>query len=232
MSIQVSISDEYTGDVHPADDHHGVRAQRRTLDDATIVKFSVGPMDNNVYVVTDAATGRSLLIDAANDPDSILALLDVLPGELTQIVTTHGHFDHWQGLVDVHRAMGVPTAAGEADAPELPVPADRLLHDGDTLDVGDLTLDVIHLVGHTPGSVALALTERGGRVHLFTGDSLFPGGVGKTWQPGDFEILLNDVETKIFGRYDDDAVVYPGHGKDTVLGAERPHLGEWRERGW
>ncbi len=232
MSIEVSISDEYTGDVHPADDHHGVRAQRRTLDNATVVKFSVGPMDNNVYVVTNAATGRSLLINAANDPDSILALLDVLPGELTQIVTTHGHFDHWQGLADVHRATGVPTAAGEADAPELPVPPDRLLRDGDTVTVGDLTLDVIHLVGHTPGSVALALTERGGRVHLFTGDSLFPGGVGKTWQPGDFEVLLNDVETKIFGRYGDDTVVYPGHGKDTLLGTERPHVGEWHERGW
>ncbi|MFT3662131.1 MAG: MBL fold metallo-hydrolase [Gordonia sp. (in: high G+C Gram-positive bacteria)] len=232
MSIEVGISDEYTGDVSPAEDHHGVHAQRRTLDDATIVKMSVGPMDNNVYVVTDTATGRRLLIDAANDPDSILALLDALPGELTQIVTTHGHADHWQALEAVDAATRVPTAAGAADAPELPVAPDRLLHDGDTLSVGDLTLDVIHLVGHTPGSVALALTEAGGRVHLFTGDSLFPGGVGKTWQPGDFEILLGDVETKLFGRYGDDTVVYPGHGKDTTLGAERPHLPAWRERGW
>ncbi|MEZ5211212.1 MBL fold metallo-hydrolase [Gordonia sp. PP30] len=232
MSIPVTISDDYTGDVTPAPDHHGVRAQRRILDDATIVKMSVGPMDNNVYVVTDAATGKSLLIDAANDPESILILLDALPGELTQIVTTHGHFDHWQALEDVDRATHVPTAAGEADAPELPVAPTRLLHDGDTIEVGGLTLDVIHVVGHTPGSIVLALTEKSGRVHLFTGDSLFPGGVGKTWQPGDFEILLNDVETKLFGRYGDDTVVYPGHGKDTTLGAERPSLPEWRERGW
>lgn len=232
MSIQVTISDDYTGDTTPAEDHHGVTAQRRTLDGASVVKLSVGPMDNNVYVVTDTASGKSLLIDAANDPQSILGLLDALDGRLTQIVTTHGHFDHWQGLEEVVRVQQVPTAAGEADAAELPLAPDRLLHDGDTLTVGGLELSVIHLVGHTPGSVALALTEPGGRTHLFTGDSLFPGGVGKTWQPGDFEILLGDVETKLFARFGDDTVVYPGHGKDTTLGTERPHLGEWRERGW
>lgn len=232
MSIDVQISDQYTGDVTPDPDHHGVQAQRRTAGEATIVKMSVGPMDNNVYVVTDTASGASLLIDAANDPESILALLDRLPGEVTGIVTTHGHFDHWQGLETVQHATGVPTAAGAADAPELPIAPDRLLADGDTVEVGALRLDVIHLVGHTPGSVALALTEPEGRVHLFTGDSLFPGGVGKTWQPGDFEVLLDQVETKLFGRYGDDTVVYPGHGKDTSLGAERPHLAQWRERGW
>ncbi|GAA3964589.1 MBL fold metallo-hydrolase [Gordonia caeni] len=232
MSIQVTISDDYTGDTTPAADHHGAAAQRRSTGGAAIVKMSVGPMDNNVYVVTDTASGDSLLIDAANDPESILALLDALDGKLTQIVTTHGHFDHWQGLEEVVRVTQVPTAAGAADAPELPLAPDRLLHDGDTLTVGGLTFSVIHLVGHTPGSVALALTEPEGRVHLFTGDSLFPGGVGKTWQPGDFEILLGDVETKLFDRFGDDTVVYPGHGKDTTLGTERPHLSEWRERGW
>ncbi|MFT3715364.1 MAG: MBL fold metallo-hydrolase [Gordonia sp. (in: high G+C Gram-positive bacteria)] len=232
MSIPVNISDDYTGDVTPDPDHHGVAAQRRLLDGATIVKLSVGPMDNNVYLVTDASTGDILLIDAANDPESLLALLDVVPGALTQIVTTHGHFDHWQALEAVHKATGVPTAAGAPDAPELPVAPDRLLHDGDTITLGDLTLDVISLRGHTPGSVALALTERTGRVHLFTGDSLFPGGVGKTWQPGDFEILLDQVTTKLFDRFGDDTVVYPGHGKDTTLGSERPHLTQWRDRGW
>ena len=232
MSIPVTVSDEYTGELTAAPDHHGVSAQRRHVPGAEIVKLSVGPMDNNVYVVTDTQTRQSLLIDAANDPESILALLNALDGTLTQIVTTHGHFDHWQALEHLDRVTNVPSAAGAADAPELPVVPDRLLHDGDRVTVGALEFDVIHLVGHTPGSVALALTEPGGRVHLFTGDSLFPGGVGKTWQPGDFEILLNDVETKLFARYGDDTVVYPGHGKDTVLGAERPHLGEWRERGW
>lgn len=232
MSIQVTVSDDYTGDVTPAPDHHGGTAQRRLLDNAMVIKMSVGPMDNNVYVVIDRATGKSLLIDAANDPQTILALLDVAGGSLTGIVTTHGHFDHWQGLEEVHRVTRVPTAAGVQDAPELPLEPDRLLVDGDTLDVGELSLDVIHIVGHTPGSVVLALTERSGRTHLFSGDCLFPGGVGKTWQPGDFEVLLGDVTAKLFGRYGDGTVVYPGHGKDTTLGAERPHLAQWRERGW
>ena len=232
MSIPVKISDEYTGDVTPDPDHHGVSAQRRILDNATIIKASVGPMDNNVYLIADATTGQTLLIDAANDPDSILALIDALPGEVTRIVTTHSHPDHWQALVDVERALSAPTAAGELDAAELPVEPDIMLNDGDTLTVGGLTFDVIGLQGHTDGSVALALTENTGRVHLFTGDSLFPGGVGKTWEPGDFEILLEQVTARLFDRYGDDTVVYPGHGKDTSLGTERPHLQEWRERGW
>ncbi|MFM9379216.1 MBL fold metallo-hydrolase [Gordonia sp. VNK21] len=231
MSTQVTISDDYTGDLSGHDDDT-VLAQRRILDNAAVVKLSVGPMDNNAYLVTDAATGAQLLIDAANDADSILTLLGTVDGHLVGIVTTHGHFDHWQALEAVSSATGVPTAAGEADAPDLPIASDRLLRDGDTVTVGDLTLDVIHLVGHTKGSVALALTERSGRVHLFTGDSLFPGGVGKTWQPGDFEILLGQVTEKLFDRYGDDTVVYPGHGKDTTLGAERPALDSWRERGW
>lgn len=120
MSILVELIDEYTGDVSPDPERHAVHAQRRVLDNATIVKMSVGPMDNNVYVVTDSATGTSLLIDAANDPETILALLDVLPGTVTQILTTHGHFDHWQGLEEVHRVLQVPTIVGAADADELP----------------------------------------------------------------------------------------------------------------
>ncbi|WP_026919004.1 MBL fold metallo-hydrolase [Gordonia shandongensis] len=232
MSTQVTLTDDYTGDVTPDPDHHGARAQRRVLDNATIVKISVGPMDNNVYVITDTATGDALLIDAANDPQTILALLDILPGNVRQIVTTHGHFDHWQALEEVHRVLRVPTAVGEADADELPLDPDRVLTDGDTVDVGDLTLDVIGIPGHTPGSITLVLTEESGRTHLFTGDTLFPGGVGKTWQPGDFETLLDGVTGKLFDRYGDETIVYPGHGKDTRIGVERPHLDEWRKRGW
>ncbi|MGB3303037.1 MBL fold metallo-hydrolase [Gordonia sp. (in: high G+C Gram-positive bacteria)] len=232
MSNQVILTDDYTGVLSSDPDHHGANAQRRVLDNATIIKMSVGPMDNNVYVVTDSATGTSLLIDAANDAETILALIDQLPGTVTQILTTHGHFDHWQALEEVHRVLQVPTLVGAADADELPLDPDHTLTDGDTVAVGDLTLDVIGIRGHTEGSVMLALTESSGRVHLFSGDSLFPGGVGKTWQPGDFEILLDGVTAKVFDRFGDDTVVYPGHGKDTELGIERPHLGEWRERGW
>lgn len=225
-AAQVTISDDYTGDVGDQSAAH-----RLTLPSATITKMSVGPMDNNVYLVTCSRTGDQLLIDAANDADRILGLLEASPGQLTTILTTHQHFDHWQALAAVATATRAPTAAGRIDAPEIPVAADRLVEDGDVVEVGDLRLTAIHLVGHTPGSIALALDVDGG-IHLFTGDCLFPGGVGKTWEPGDFERLLDDVSTKLFDRYGDETKVYPGHGLDTTLGAERPHLGEWRERGW
>jgi glyoxylase-like metal-dependent hydrolase (beta-lactamase superfamily II) len=222
------LDDNYTGHVEPGS------AARRTLPGASIVKTSVGPMDNNAYLVTCSATGETLLIDAANDADDLVALVREHAPNVTLIVTSHQHFDHWQALEAVAGATGAPTAAHEIDAEPLPVKPDRLLAGGDTIGVGELTFDVIHLRGHTPGSVALALDgpATGGVTQLFTGDCLFPGGVGKTWQPGDFDQLIDDVSTRVFDRFGDDTVVYPGHGDDTTLGAERPHLAEWRERGW
>ena len=112
------------------------------------------------------------------------------------------------------------------------MPVDRPLAHGDTVEVGALTLRIIALRGHTPGSVAVAYDEPGASTHLFTGDSLFPGGVGRTRSAADFASLIDDVEQRVFGELDDDTWVYPGHGADTTLGAERPHLGEWRARGW
>lgn len=225
MAPELTINDNYTGDVSDTP------PQRRTLSGSTIVKMSVGPMDNNVYILTCTATGEQLIIDAANDATDILTVVDALPGTPAQIVTTHRHPDHWLALSEVVEALGIPTAAGRFDADELPVTPDRLLDDGDTLTVGELTVGVIHLVGHTPGSIALTLDSPEG-THLFTGDSLFPGGVGKTQNDDDFARLIDDVSTKVFDRFADDTVVYPGHGKDTTLGAERPSLPQWRERGW
>lgn len=224
----ITVSDTYTGHVDPG------TAARRALANASIIKVSVGPMDNNCYLVTCTSTGETLLIDAANDADVLLELIQQYAPKLVLIVTSHQHFDHWQALETVAKSTGVPTAAHELDAEPLPVTPDRILADGDTVRIGDLSLDVIHLRGHTPGSVALALSgaDETGATHLFTGDCLFPGGVGKTWQPGDFERLLGDVTAKVFDVYDDSTVVYPGHGDDTSLGAERPSLPEWRERGW
>lgn len=224
------VSDDYTGHVDPG------TAARRTLPAATIIKASVGPMDNNAYLITCSATGKTLLIDAANDADRLVELIDTYAPEVSLIVTSHQHLDHWQALQAVAEATGAPTAAHALDAEPLPVTPYRILSDGDTIGIGELTFDVIHLQGHTEGSVALAL--RGGGdgagdvTHLFTGDCLFPGGVGKTWKDGDFERLLGDVATKVFDRYPDSTVVHPGHGDDTTLGAERPHLAEWRARGW
>ena len=222
------VDDVYTGHVETQ------TAARRTVPGAAIIKMSVGPMDNNAYLITCANTGKSLLIDAANDADLLVELLGEYGPKLELIVTSHQHPDHWLALESVAAATGVPTAAHQLDADPLPVTPDRFLAGGDVIVIGDLIFDVVHLRGHPPGSVALALRPAGERtgVHLFTGDCLFPGGVGKTWEPGGFEELLGDVSSRLFGVYGDDTVVYPGHGDDTTLGAERPHLQEWRERGW
>jgi len=222
------VDDNYTGHVEAH------TAARRALPGASIVKVSVGPMDNNAYLVTCSQTGETLLIDAANEPAILLELIDRYAPKLSLIVTSHQHQDHWMALEDVVASTGTPTAAHKLDAGPLPVTPDQVLVGGDTVSIGELTFDVIHLRGHTPGSVALALggPATDDRVHLFTGDCLFPGGVGKTWQEGDFDQLLGDVSSRVFDVFSDSTVVYPGHGDDTTLGTERPHLGEWRERGW
>ena len=208
----------------------GGGADVRELAALTISKVSVGPMDNNAYLLRCHETGEQLLVDAADDAATLIALAG--DHGIQQVVTTHQHFDHWQALASVVEATGARTLAGRADAPGIPVPTDALLDDGDGLRVGHVDLQVIGLVGHTPGSVALLYEDPGGHPHLFTGDSLFPGGVGKTSGPDTFGALIDDVETKLFGRLPDDTWFYPGHGKDSTLGAERPALAEWRARGW
>ncbi len=228
MTAAHELSDNYTGHVEPG------TAARRTLPGATIVKASVGPMDNNAYLVTCSATGETLLIDAANDAEVLIDLVRRYAPALSLILTSHQHFDHWQALEAVVEATGAPTAAHEIDADPLPVRPDRLLANGDTVQIGELTFDVIHLRGHTPGSIALALdgAATGGVTHLFTGDCLFPGGLGRTTKPAEFDSLFKDVKSRVFDRFGDDTVVYPGHGDDTTLGAERPNLNEWHARGW
>ena len=219
----------YTGDVVP-----GGPSDRRDLPLLTIRKASVAATENNVYLLTCAGTGAQLLIDAADDPARILSLVHEGGSDsLDTIVTTHQHWDHHRALADVVAATRAVTAAGADDADALPVAPTRRLSHGDTVEFGDITLDVIHLRGHTPGSVALAYHDPRGHVHLWTGDSLFPGGVGNVEQdPARFASLLDDVQTRIFDVYDDDTWIYPGHGADTTLGAERPSLQEWRKRGW
>ncbi|GAA4887174.1 MBL fold metallo-hydrolase [Serinicoccus chungangensis] len=208
------------------------------LGSVVVRKCSVSEMDNNVYLITCTATGERLLVDAADDAERILRLLDEDGGprgqQLGQVLTTHRHWDHHRALPEVVRRTGATTLAGAVDADELPVPVDHRLRDGDTLRVGHLVLDVVHLRGHTPGSVALALSTAADSTTtlIFTGDSLFPGGPGKTTSPRDFALLLDDLETRVFAVFDDDALVLPGHGDNTTLGAERGSLPEWRDRGW
>jgi glyoxylase-like metal-dependent hydrolase (beta-lactamase superfamily II) len=225
----VDVVEEYTGHVEP-----GGPAARRTLDALTITKISVGPMDNNAYLLVCRGTQEALLVDAANDPERLSDLIghDDNRPTLRTIVTTHQHPDHWQALGAVAGAYGANTIAHELDAGPLPVPPDRFVAHGDTVPVGDCELEVIHLRGHTPGSIALLYRDPSGHGHLFTGDSLFPGGVGKTQSPENFTSLLNDVTSRVFDPLPDDTWFYPGHGDDSTLGEERSKLGEWRERGW
>jgi glyoxylase-like metal-dependent hydrolase (beta-lactamase superfamily II) len=215
----------YTGRVHP-----GGAADVHELPSLIISKIAVGEMSNNAYVLRDRDSGAQILIDAAAEPDRLLRLIG--PEGLQGIVTTHAHPDHWQALAEVVAATGAVTMAHPADASAIPVPTDVLLVDGDPVRCGDNVLRAIHLVGHTPGSIALLYEDPAGHPHLFSGDCLFPGGVGKTWSAEDFDSLLSDVVGKVFDVLPDDTWVYPGHGDDTTLGRERPHLTEWRERGW
>ncbi|MBB4884862.1 MBL fold metallo-hydrolase [Streptomyces netropsis] len=216
----------YSGAVEvggPADVHE--------LADLMISKVAVGPMNNNAYLLRCRATDEQLLIDAAAEPHTLLALIG--DSGIASVVTTHQHPDHWGALAEVVAATGARTLAGRFDAEGIPVPTDVLVEDGDTVRVGRVELTARHLVGHTPGSIALVYDDPHGHAHVFTGDCLFPGGVGNTHDdPKAFANLLDDVETKIFGALPDETWVYPGHGNDTTLGAERPHLAEWRERGW
>ena len=204
----------------------------RRLPALTIVKLAVGRLSNNVYLLRCTASGEGLLIDAADEAPRIREMVTFEGPPISAILTTHRHPDHWQALVTIADEAGAAIYAGDADADALPVAVDERLQHGDTITVGDLTLDVIALRGHTPGSVAVLYRDPAGVPQLFTGDSLFPGGVGKTTTPADFQSLIDDVEQRIFDVLPDETWVYPGHGDDTTLGVERPHLGEWRARGW
>ncbi len=219
-------SDDYTGDVLV-----GGPAALRELPGLRITKIAVGPYDNNAYLLRCTATGDTMLIDAAAEPDRLLAARG--DGLLVSVVTTHQHPDHWQGLEAVVGVTGPAVIAHPLDAPGLPIPMTETVEDGDVLAIGDAQVKVIHLKGHTPGSIAIVYDPDSDAPHIFTGDSLFPGGPGNTHKNvADFTSLMDDLEAKVFGVFPDATWVYPGHGSDTTLGVERPHLAEWRARGW
>ncbi len=227
------MSDSYTGAVKA-----GGPADVRTLERLTITKVAVDEqMSNNAYLLRCNATGDQVLVDAAAEPETLGSAIG--DAGLDLVVTTHQHWDHHRALAQVVSTTGAGTVAGEPDADAITeqtgVAVDRRVGDGDTVAVGDCTLEVIRITGHTPGSICLLYDDRphGGVPHLFTGDSLFPGGVGATFGDAEaFASLIDDVETKLFGRLPDETWFYPGHGDDSTLGVERPHLAEWRARGW
>ncbi len=195
-------------------------------------RVSVGPLDNNAYLMVDG--DQALLVDAAAEPDTLLALARGV--RIATIVTTHRHLDHVGALAEVADAAGARLVAGAPDAAAIEqatgVSVDRRVWDGDRVRVGGVEVEVIGLVGHTPGSIALVYEPADGPVELFVGDALFPGGVGKTGSDADFTRLFTEVTTKLFDRFPDDTVVWPGHGLPTTLGTERPHLPQWWARRW
>ena len=207
----------------------GGPADVRELAPLMITKLAVGPHDNNAYLLRCRLTDEQMLIDAAAEPERLLKTIN---GSLAAVVTTHRHPDHWQALQAVVAATGARTATGDLDADAIPVHSDLRLHDDETINVGAIPLRVIHLAGHTPGSIALLYDDPKGHPHLFTGDCLFPGGPGRTTNPADFGTLMDDLEAKVFNKLPDETWIYPGHGHDSTLGTERPHLAEWRARGW
>jgi glyoxylase-like metal-dependent hydrolase (beta-lactamase superfamily II) len=209
------------------------------LNALTVRSISVSEMSNNVYVLTSKSNGAQVLIDAADDAPAIFTLLEDAQKDtgaiarLALIITTHSHWDHVRALGEVRELTKAPAAAGLDDIADIAVPTDIPLHHGDVRSVDGIELEVIHLRGHTPGSIALLYRDPHGPAHLFTGDSLFPGGVGNT--NGDaqrFSSLYNDIVTRIFDYLPDDTLVHPGHGAGTTLGAERSKLSEWKQRGW
>lgn len=216
----------YTGEVEvdgPAD--------VRQVPGLRITKVCTPPFTNNCYLLRCAATGDTLLVDAAGDAPRLLELLG--NDRLVAVLQTHGHWDHQQALSEIVSATGAPVLVHRADAADLPVIADRLVEDGEVVTVGAISLRAVHLVGHTPGSLALVYSGDPQRAHVFSGDCLFPGGVGNTDQdPARFTSLLEGLQSKIFQVLPDQTWIYPGHGSDTTLGAERPNLPAWRQRGW
>jgi len=195
--------------------------------DVEVHKVVVGPVDNNVFVVRCRATGEAALLDAANEHEQLLELCRTLG--VRRVLETHGHWDHIQA-VPAMREAGYEVAVTAADAPMLhEVGYDVLIDDAEVIEFGRLRLDAIHNPGHTPGSISFALA---GTPLLFTGDTLFPGGPGNTsFEGGDFDTIIDSITSKLF-TFPDDTIVLPGHGDDTTIGTERPHLDEWIERGW
>ena len=215
----------YHGKVRP-----GGPSDVRELAELIITKMSVGDFDNNAYLLRCRRTDEQVLIDAAAEPTRLMQLVG--DDGLARVVTTHQHGDHWGALADIVKATDAETVAGAEDASGIPVPTDVAVVEGDIVKVGEASLEVIHLAGHTPGSIALLYDDPAGTPHLFTGDSLFPGGPGRTTGGDDFDSLMNDLQRKVFDRLPDETWFYPGHGNDSTLGAERSSIPEWLARGW
>ncbi|APT84666.1 hypothetical protein CAQU_05825 [Corynebacterium aquilae DSM 44791] len=202
-------------------------------------QISVSDYDNNCYLLVDHdrtlpnGTHPALLIDAADDAPALLQLAADNHATITDLLTTHQHFDHIRATEEILHKTGATHYVPGPDAAGIPGQHDEILSDGDTITFGHHSLGVRIVSGHTPGG-AIVSTHLAGdsAAHIFVGDNIFPGGVGKTDNPDDFTSLLNGVIDAVFNSFSDDAVVHPGHGASTTVGTERPNLEQWRQRGW
>jgi glyoxylase-like metal-dependent hydrolase (beta-lactamase superfamily II) len=194
--------------------------------DVAIHKVVVGPVDNNVFVVRCKQTGEAAMVDAANEHEKLLELCRTL--DVRTVLETHGHWDHIQAVPAV-RDAGYQVGVTAEDASMLPW-YDYVLDDDSVITVGRVRLRTIHTPGHTPGSMCFLLE---GSPVLLSGDTLFPGGPGATKFPGgDFPQIIESIEARLFSKLAPGTIVMPGHGDDTTIGTERPHLQEWVDRGW
>lgn len=192
-------------------------------------QISVSEMDNNCYLLT--AGDQGLLVDAADNAPAILDMAREAGVDITAVLTTHRHWDHVRALGEVLEATNAKHYASFIDSPAIPEDVDVELREGDSIDFAGMKLPIIILRGHTPGGVALVATVDG-VTNLFVGDSVFPGGLGRTTSEGDFVRLYKDVTKRVFEEFPDNAIIRPGHGRPTTLGEERPKLGDWWERRW
>jgi len=191
-----------------------------------ITKVVVGPMDNNVFVVRCTQTGEAVLLDAANEHDKLLDLCKTL--NVRKVLETHGHWDHIQAVPQV-RDAGYEVGVTAEDAKMLPS-YDFVIEDESVIPVGRLKLHTILTPGHTPGSMCFKIE---GSPVVLSGDTLFPGGAGATkFEGGDFPTIIRSIEDRLFSTLPGDTIVMPGHGDDTTIGNESPHLQEWIDRGW
>ena len=205
-------------------------AHVRELTDLIISKITVGPYNNNSYLLRCRNTGSEVLIDAAAQPERLLNLIG--PDGLMGVLTTHGHQDHWNALAEVVAATGAQTYAPQGDIELIGEPTNHAMAPESMFTFGDISLKVLTTGGHTPGASMFFYDDPIGHGHLFSGDCLFPGGVGKTTTPVEFTTLFNGVKSQVFDSLPDTTWVYPGHGDDTSVGAERASLTEWESRGW
>jgi len=192
-------------------------------DEILVDKVVVGSLDNNVFLLTDAATGKSVIIDASTNTSAILGMADGT--EVQAVLTTHGHWDHVGAATEVSAALGVPIYIGPEDRATGKLPQ-ALDLDAGLMPLGNLQLEILATPGHTPGSRCIKIGHL-----VFTGDTLFPGGPGATQSPENFKTIMESLDDTLFAQ-PDGTIILPGHGLDTTIGAERPHVEEWRARGW